>query len=124
MKLLKFTKMGLTKYFDFSGRTSRQEFWWYYLGMFILSLLVYHLAWLVSGETYIEFENNFITTIWDIFIFIPGISIMVRRLHDVNRSGWWFFIVMTIIGIIPFLYWIFKGSDDNENKYGFLGEDS
>ena len=51
--------------------------------------------------------------------FLPSLSVMVRRLHDINKSGWWFFINLTIIGMIPFVYWvIFKRSDEGENKYG------
>ena len=120
MKLIKFTVMGLEKYFNFSDRSSRQEFWWYSLGIATLYIPVMILGWLVSGETFDEFESNFITIIFDIFIIIPGISIMVRRLHDVNRSGWWQFIPLTIIGIIPLVYWLTKRSDDGKNKYGFL----
>jgi uncharacterized membrane protein YhaH (DUF805 family) len=43
---------------------------------------------------------------------------MVRRLHDVGRSGWWFFITFTIIGIPVLFYWLAQGSSAGPNKYG------
>jgi uncharacterized membrane protein YhaH (DUF805 family) len=50
--------------------------------------------------------------------FLPGLALMVRRLHDVGRSGWWFFIVFTIIGIPIFFYWLIKESDGPVNAFG------
>ena len=59
------------------------------------------------------FEIIFVLVAW-----VPYLSVTFRRLHDVNRSGWWFLIPLTIIGIIPFAYWLLKQSDTNSNKYG------
>ena len=55
-----------------------------------------------------------------IVIFQPfrGLSVSVRRLHDINKSGWWLLLSITIIGLIPLLYWACKKGDDDGNKYG------
>ena len=50
--------------------------------------------------------------------FLPGLALVARRLHDVGRSGWWFLIAFTIIGIPVLLYWLVKDSDAGANKYG------
>jgi uncharacterized membrane protein YhaH (DUF805 family) len=50
--------------------------------------------------------------------FLPGLALLVRRLHDVGRSGWWFFITFTIIGIPVLFYWLVRASDAGANKYG------
>ena len=53
---------------------------------------------------------------------VPLICVTARRLHDVNRSGWWMLISFTIIGLIPYFYWMVKKPVDNqegrENKWG------
>ena len=53
-----------------------------------------------------------------LIIFIPQITVSVRRLHDVDRSGWWVLIPFTIIGLIPFLYWVCQKGDEGENRFG------
>ena len=156
MNLFKFTKMAFIRTLEFSGRSSRQEFWWFQLGIIILGILiivlfipVYLLAWWASGnEAFADNSINVISSIYSIFTLIITISIFVRRLHDINRSGWWLLmliptIFIPAIGIIMYgqlglilgciiilgilfitLYWLCKKSDDGKNKYGFLGEDS
>ncbi len=56
--------------------------------------------------------------IFNVINIIPVVSVTVRRLHDVNRSGWWIFIMLTIIGVIPFYYWVLKRSDKQANRFG------
>ena len=51
-------------------------------------------------------------------IVLPSIAVTARRLHDVSRSGWWMLIPMTIVGIIPFYYWVCKAGDSQDNRYG------
>ena len=65
-------------------------------------------------------EDGFfpINTITTLITLLPAIMVLIRRLHDVNRSGWWILIAFTCIGIIPLLYWsIIKGTDGS-NDYG------
>jgi uncharacterized membrane protein YhaH (DUF805 family) len=50
--------------------------------------------------------------------FLPSLALAARRLHDVGRSGWWFLLVFTIIGIPVLLYWLVKDSDKGKNAYG------
>ena len=49
---------------------------------------------------------------------LPSIAVSVRRLHDVNRSGWWLLLAPTGIGLLPLLYWSKKESDSGDNDYG------
>ena len=50
---------------------------------------------------------------------IPQLSIIVRRLHDVGKSGWWFLLTFTIIGLIPLLIW-WCTMVIQKNKYGAI----
>jgi len=51
-------------------------------------------------------------------LFIPSTAVMVRRLHDTGRSGWWYWIILTIIGIIPLIIWLASEGDKGENGFG------
>ena len=49
---------------------------------------------------------------------IPSISVGVRRLHDIDKSGWWFLITLTVIGILLIIYWHCVAGDEDDNRYG------
>ena len=52
-------------------------------------------------------------------LILPNLSLVIRRLHDINKSGWWMLLFFTIVGIIPMFYWLyFKEGDQSENNYG------
>ena len=46
------------------------------------------------------------------------LSLIARRLHDVNKSGWWYLLIFTIIGSIPILYWFVQKGDEADNRFG------
>nr|WP_080994929.1 DUF805 domain-containing protein [Vibrio harveyi] len=61
----------------------------------------------------------FIGTIYGLVVLIPGIAVMVRRLHDIGRTGWWVLIgLIPLIGLIVLI--VFAATDGNKgsNKYG------
>jgi uncharacterized membrane protein YhaH (DUF805 family) len=71
-------------YFRFSGRAQRSEYWWAYLFVLMVNLPIMILAGVdpVVGGTL-----NVIATL---VFFVPQISLTVRRLHDTDRTGWWY----------------------------------
>lgn len=99
---------GVTRYVDFAGRSNRPEFWWYQLAVFLLGLLTSAIDGAVLGMPVTN-------TIVSLGLFIPGIAVGVRRLHDISRSGWWYLLVLVpIIGWIVLLVWFCQpGHDDN-----------
>jgi uncharacterized membrane protein YhaH (DUF805 family) len=72
------------KYAQFSGRAGRKEFWMFFLVNVIIGVLL--------GLTRIQALG----TIYSILVFIPGLAVAIRRLHDTNRSGWFL-----LLGFIP-----------------------
>lgn len=91
----------LKNYANFSSRASRAEFWWYFLFVMVLYLVVWVAAITVIGSRAASEGPSSIATIgafgaigifvvlfW-LALFIPSIAVQVRRLHDINRSGWW-----------------------------------
>ena len=52
-------------------------------------------------------------------LILPNASLIIRRLHDINKSGWWMLLFFTIVGLIPMFYWLyFKEGNQSENNYG------
>ena len=104
------------KYATFEGRASRSEFW--YAQLFII--LTGFFLGLIEGLLGISpfSEVSVLASIFQLGVFIPSIAIIARRLHDINKSGWWYFLVLTIIGVIPVVYWFCTKGNDHENDYG------
>ena len=66
----------------------------------------------------IESEYTPINLIFSLILIIPSIAVACRRLHDVNKSGWWQLIWLTIIGGILLLIWYFKEGEKRKNRFG------
>ena len=114
MNFLDAVKTCLVKYTNYSDRASRSEFWLFIPFIFIISLMLISLDPLMGGlKTHIHYYVGFV------LVYLPGVSVSVRRLHDVNRSGFWLLGAFTIIGMLfPILYWWCKKGDQGENKFG------
>lgn len=104
------------KYFQFKGRASRSEYWWFFLLSFLF-------AWPLLLS---EFEEgtwftilSFIYFMLTVSVFIPGAAVWTRRMHDVGRSGWsWLFIFLPIVGVIMIFRWLTKKGDLEDNRFG------
>ena len=104
------------KYFDFSGRASRSEFWWFFLFCVLLYMLTFSLsvddfgppvesnaeALFLSQALTSWFGVAFIVTL------VPSISISVRRFHDINMSGWWYVILQIAPSLLAQYIFIFS----------------
>lgn len=106
------------KYADFKGRARRKEYWYFFLfNSLISSILV--LAEALTGNLNPDTGFGLLSGLFTLAILIPSLAVSVRRLHDVNRSGWWLLIVfIPIIGAIVFLVFSVTGSKPDENQYG------
>ncbi len=97
----------LSKFFDFNGRASRPEYWWFYLFTVLIS-------W---GSILID-STQLVSLIINLVFLFPVMAAGARRLHDINRSGWWQLLIITIIGIIPLVIWWASKGEEQENRYG------
>lgn len=110
---------GFKKYAIFSGRATRSEFWYWILFYLLGAIAVGILdEILFSGRTVVG-DRGPIELVYDVIFFLPNWSIQARRLHDVDRSGWWQLISLTIVGLIyPLLFWFCKKGTDGPNRFG------
>ena len=98
-------------YFDFNGKEGRKVFWLFTLNCFIVSLVL----GIISGT---------LSTIFSLAILLPSLGILVRRLHDINFSGWWVLLTfIPLIGIIALIVFGCIPGTEGDNKYGAVNVD-
>ena len=108
--------LGFRRYFEFSGRSTRAEYWWWILfasvTAFILTIVDIQIG------TASEMGFGVLYSVFVLATFIPSLAVLVRRLHDVGKSGWFSLIgLIPLVGAIVVLVLILSGSEI-ENKYG------
>ena len=105
-------KKSLSNYANFKGRARRKEYWYFYLACFMLYL----------GGAFIDYmigTDGIVAGLIALALLIPNIAVGVRRLHDVNKSGWWMLIAfIPIIGGIMLLVWYCTDTKPNVNQWG------
>jgi uncharacterized membrane protein YhaH (DUF805 family) len=120
------TSALVKKYATIEGRASRSEFWWFtlflVLGGILFDVLDAVLGWQFGEPDIFGNRPGVLNLLFNLAVLVPIVCVTARRLHDVNRSGWWMLIPLTVIGIIPYFYWTVKKPEDNEegreNKWG------
>jgi len=125
MTLLQAVKSGFQNYFNFEGRASRSEFWWWKAFVIVFPLILGFIIGVGSvvidpdiTPPILENRGRAIGMLFGVIAFIPDIAVNARRLHDVGRSGWWQLIWLTVIGIFVLLYWHLKKGDEGSNHFG------
>ena len=127
MSFLNSVKAYFVKCIDLRSRSSRSEYWWanlflctaffpfVFLVGFSVSLIFSFMG--ISQDAVIPLSNIILKSVL-IFLLIASTTLSIRRLHDIDRSGWWFLITFTIIGLIPLLAWCCTKGTDGENRFG------
>ncbi len=93
------------------GRASRAEFWWFELAQALIIIAALIIDQIIG--------TMFIYIIAAIALILPSIAVLVRRLHDTDRTGWWYWIqLLPLIGLIVLLVFTLTGGDEGDNKYG------
>ena len=104
---------------DFNGSSSWSEYWWATLFITLTSIFTNILTlFLGLSGSIVAIIVLLLIVIFSLFLTIASLALVVRRLHDTNKSGWWYLIIFTIIGILPLLYWYCKKGDEGENRFG------
>ena len=109
-------KTCFNKFAVFSGRASRSEFWFFVLFGFLGGIIAIIIDVMIIGYPYEE--NGPINLIFSVAIIIPSIAVAARRLHDINKSGWWQLLWITIIGGILLIIWHATEGENKKNKFG------
>lgn len=93
-------------YCKFTGRARRSEYWFYTLFCLIINVIL-----LLIYEP--------LQYVFSLAIFLPSLGLCVRRLHDINKSGWWYLLAfIPLVGAIIIIIWFCKEGTHGPNQYG------
>ena len=108
-------KTCFKKFSEFNGRASRSEFWWFTLFYFIVVIVA-----AIFDSFFVDNSQNMgpVEIVSTLILLIPSIAVTARRLHDVDKSGWWMLIAFTIIGLIPLIVWYVSIGSNKKNRFG------
>jgi uncharacterized membrane protein YhaH (DUF805 family) len=103
----------IKQYANFSGRARRTEYW-----MFTLINTLISIGLMIITQ-FVDQRLSVLNVIYSLALLIPALAVIVRRLHDVNKSGWMYLLMLLpIIGWIWILVLLFTEGTRGENKYG------
>lgn len=110
-------------YATFTGRARRSEFWFISLFLLLTNLATAAIDFVLLGNDVERFIANggggIVGLVWILATIVPALAVQVRRLHDINKSGWWMLIgFLPLAGFIVLLVFSVQDSDVAENKYG------
>ena len=128
---MKWITKCFNNYAVFNGRAGRNECTYFFLFVTFVQVLflsidlwinwelpniyglLFSIDWVDGIPWYPLFEISRLLTV------LPVFAVGIRRLHDLNKSGWWILLIFTGIGIIPIVYWCcFLNGDEDDNQYG------
>jgi uncharacterized membrane protein YhaH (DUF805 family) len=118
-----------SNYTNFKGRARRSEYWFIQLFLIAtnIAVAVIDLA-LMNGDVERFIANGgggIVGLIWIFATIIPALAVLIRRLHDTNRSGWWALIgLVPVAGAIVLLVFTVEDSNKGVNKYGASQKES
>lgn len=111
---------AMRRYFDFRGRSTRSQFWLFFLvyGIIIVAAVVVDAALGTSSKK----GPSLLLSIVYLVHAIPSLAVSVRRLHDIDRTGWWVLIsVVPLLGLIVMGTFATKPSTPGTNRFGTNG---
>jgi len=124
-------KSGFSNYFNFSGRASRSEYWYWFLfnvivgfalGIIEGALGLYMIDPVLLDPEMPEYGEigglGLLSPIANLALFIPSLAMGWRRLHDIDKSGAWWFIWLTCVGAIVLLVWAATKGTAGPNRFG------
>ncbi|MDR1506208.1 MAG: DUF805 domain-containing protein [Treponema sp.] len=105
----------LKKYAVFSGRARRKEYWMFFLFNCIVSIILGLLGRIPGAGSVF----GIVSIIYSLALIVPSLAVAVRRLHDTNRSGWMFLLILIpLVGAIIVLVFSVQDGTPGDNKFG------
>lgn len=105
-----YKKVVLENYANFNGRARRAEYWWYVLANVIVNIVLFMIDSVIGFQVF--------SGIYGLAVLIPSIAVAIRRLHDVEKSGW--FLLLAIVPLANFylIYLLVIEGTRGPNEYG------
>jgi uncharacterized membrane protein YhaH (DUF805 family) len=104
-------KAGFGNYVNFSDRACRSEYWYWVLFV-IIGAIVTHIIDAVIGV-------RLTSTLFSLGTFLPSLAVAIRRLHDLDRTGWWMLLsFIPLVGAIILIIWFCSKGTEGPNRFG------
>jgi uncharacterized membrane protein YhaH (DUF805 family) len=103
----------LNNYVTFSGRADRPQYWWFVLFNILVGIVAGIVDWILFGP-----DTRIIGALAGLALPLPTLAVAVRRLHDMDHTGWWILIGLTGIGAIILLVWFCFRGTEGPNRFG------
>ena len=117
--MLDFAMMPLKRYTDFAGRSRRKEYWFFLLGVMIVTIILSIIEGILGLSGMIGGAYGPLTALFLLGIIVPAIAVQVRRFHDQDKSGW--FVLLSLIpflgGLIVLVFMFLEGTK-GPNRFG------
>ena len=111
MGFMEAVKSVYSRYVDFQGRSARSEFWWFQLFFIIVYLVSFAITMAIPFF-------GIVILVFYLGSLLPMLAVSIRRLHDLDKSGWFILIGMIpVVGLI-LLYWYCLKGTDGDNQFG------
>jgi uncharacterized membrane protein YhaH (DUF805 family) len=102
---------GFSNYVNFSDRACRSEYWFWVLFVLIADVVAIAIDAAIG--------MRIVSGLFGLAVLLPGLALAVRRLHDLDRTGWWIFLgVIPLVGAIILLIWFCSRGTDGPNRFG------
>jgi uncharacterized membrane protein YhaH (DUF805 family) len=102
---------GFSNYVNFAGRAIRSEYWYWVLFVFLAEIVTAIIDAVIGAQI--------TTTIFGLAVLLPGLAVAIRRLHDLDRSGWWVLLALIpLVGAIVLLVWFCSRGTEGQNRFG------
>lgn len=111
--------LGFSNYVNFSGRAGRAEYWLWML----FTVMVAVASEFLDSAIFVYHDgfsplNSPLNTLSTLALLLPTLAAATRRLHDLDRSGWWLLLALSGIGILLLLYWQSQDGTPGANRFG------
>lgn len=106
---------GFRNYVNFSGRAIRSEYWYWTLFIILISIVTSVIDIVVLGAT----QFSPLTTVVSLATLLPSLGVSIRRLHDLDRTGWWILLALIpLVGAIILIIWACTRGTVGPNRFG------
>jgi uncharacterized membrane protein YhaH (DUF805 family) len=110
--------LPLRRYAQLDGRSRRKEFWLFHLILAVLQIAAGAVDAALAMDRLVLDLWGPLTFLALLLFLTPSLSVSVRRLHDTGRSGWWMLAGLTVLGLVPLVYFWCRDGDRGDNRYG------
>ncbi len=115
MNFFEAIESAIRNYVNFQGRAVRSEFWYFMLfQVLVMAPLIYIDETLNPGDQLGKMSA--VVAVCHLLFLVPNLSVTVRRLHDIDRSGWWILLPLTVVGVFVLLYWHCARGTEGRNR--------